>query len=145
MLEITSVKDGLVIDHIEAGFGIKIFNYLKLDKADYRVALIMNAESSQIGRKDLIKIEKENCDDIDFTMLGMISPSITIDIVKNEEIVKKIKPELPKSVTNVLFCKNPRCITSTEKYVPHIFKLYNHKKGTYKCEYCENIRRLGDM
>lgn len=105
----------------------------------------MNAESSQIGRKDLIKIEKENCDDIDFTMLGMISPSITIDIVKNEEIVKKIKPELPKSVTNVLFCKNPRCITSTEKYVPHIFKLYNHKKGTYKCEYCENIRKLGDM
>ena len=68
MLEITSVKDGLVIDHIEVGFGIKIFNYLKLDKADYRVALIMNAESSQIGRKDLIKIEKENCDDIDFTM-----------------------------------------------------------------------------
>lgn len=142
MLEITSIKNGLVIDHIEAGKGVKIFNYLNLDKTDYRVALIINAESSNLGRKDIIKIEKENCDEIDYTVLGLLSPSITINEIKNERIVGKIRPTLPKRVENILICENPSCITSTEKYVPHSFKLVNAEMGTYRCEYCDQITRL---
>lgn len=145
MLEITSIKNGLVIDHIEAGMGIKIFNYLNLDKTDYRVALIINAESKAIGRKDIIKIERENCDDIDYTVLGLLSPTITIDEVKDERIVKKVRPELPEMVENILLCKNPRCITGVEKYVPHSFKLMDREKGTYRCEYCDEITRLSDV
>ena len=102
MLEITSIKNGLVIDHIEAGMGVKIFNYLHLDKTDYRVALIINAESKNLGKKDIIKIEKDNCEDIDYTVLGLLSPSITINEVKDERIVRKVRPELPEKVENIL-------------------------------------------
>lgn len=145
MLEITSIKNGLVLDHIEAGMGIKIFNYLHLDETDYRVALIINAESKMLGRKDIIKIEKDNTDDIDFTVLGLLSPSITIDEVKNETIIRKVKPLLPDRVENILICKNPRCITGVEKYVPHSFKLMNAEKGTYRCEYCDEITKLSEV
>lgn len=145
MLEITSIKNGLVLDHIEAGMGIKIFNYLHLDETDYKVALIINAESKMLGRKDIIKIEKDNTDDIDFTVLGLLSPSITIDEVKNEIIIRKVKPELPDRVENILICKNPRCITGVEKYVPHSFKLMNAEKGTYRCEYCDEITKLSEV
>ena len=145
MLEITSIKNGLVIDHIEAGMGMKIFNYLKLDKTDYRVALIMNAERKVLGKKDILKIEKDDFMDIDYTVLGLLSPSITIDEIKDSVIIRKIKPELPKVVKNILICKNPRCITSTEKYVSHSFKLMNREKGTYSCEYCDEITRLSYM
>ena len=142
MLEITSIKNGLVIDHIEAGMGIKIFNYLELDKTDYRVALIINAESKILGKKDIIKIEKNNCHDIDYTVLGLLSPSITIDEVKNEVIVNKVKPELPERVQNIIKCKNPSCITSVEEYVPHSFVLVDKETGRYRCEYCDTITRL---
>lgn len=145
MLEITSIKNGLVIDHIEAGMGIKIFNYLELDKTDYRVALIINAESKILGKKDIIKIEKNNCGDIDYTVLGLLSPSITIDEVKNEVIINKVKPKLPKIVTNILKCKNARCITQTESYVPHSFLLMDEEKGTYRCEYCDEITKLSEV
>lgn len=145
MLEITSIKNGLVIDHIEAGMGIKIFNYLKLNKTDYRVALIMNAESKVLGKKDILKIEKDDFKDIDYTVLGLLSPSITIDEIKDSVIVRKVKPKLPIVVKNILICKNPRCITSTEKYVSHSFKLMDKEKGTYRCEYCDEITRLSDM
>ncbi|NLK96134.1 MAG: aspartate carbamoyltransferase regulatory subunit [Clostridiales bacterium] len=145
MLEITSIKNGLVIDHIEAGMGIKIFNYLHLDKSDYRVALIINAESKLLGKKDIIKIEKDNFEDIDYTVLGLLSPSITIDEVCNEKIIKKIKPKLPTKVTNILICKNPRCITGVEKYVPHSFILMDAEKGTYRCEYCDEITKLSEV
>lgn len=145
MLEITSIKNGLVIDHIEAGMGIKIFNYLNLDETDYSVALIINASSKMLGKKDIIKIEKDNIDDIDFTVLGLLSPSITIDEVKNERIVRKVKPELPERVENILICKNPRCITGVEKYVPHSFKLMDAEKGTYRCEYCDEITKLSEV
>lgn len=145
MLEITSIKNGLVIDHIEAGMGIKIFNYLELDKTDYRVALIINAESKILGKKDIIKIEKNNCHDIDYTVLGLLSPSITIDEVKNEVIINKVKPKLPKIVTNILKCKNARCITQTESYVPHSFLLMDEEKGTYRCEYCDEITKLSEV
>ena len=138
-------QEGLVIDHIEAGMGMKIFNYLKLDKTDYRVALIMNAESKVLGKKDILKIEKDDFKDIDYTVLGLLSPSITIDEIKDSVIVRKVKPKLPIVVKNILICKNPRCITSTEKYVSHSFKLMNKEKGTYRCEYCDEITRLSDM
>lgn len=145
MLEITSIKNGLVIDHIETGMGVKIFNYLGLDKSSDRVALIINAESKLIGRKDILKIEKENCEDIDYTILGLISPSITIDEVKDERIVRKVKPELPERVENILRCKNKRCITSTEKYVSHSFILMDRDKGTYRCEFCDEITKLSEV
>lgn len=145
MLEITSIKNGLVIDHIQAGIGIKIFNYLNLDKTNYRVALIINAESKRIGEKDIIKIERENFDDIDYTALGLISPYLTINEVKDGKIVEKITPELPERVENILRCKNPRCITGVEKYVPHSFILMNREKGTYRCEYCDEITRLSEV
>lgn len=145
MLEITSIKNGLVIDHIEAGMGIKIFNYLNLDKTEDKVALIINAESKFLGKKDIIKIEKMNWDDIDYTVLGLLSPSITIDEVKNERIVRKVKPELPVHVENILICRNTRCITGVEEYVPHSFILMNAEKGTYRCEYCDEITKLSEV
>ena len=143
MLEITSIKNGLVIDHIEAGMGVKIFKYLNLDKRCNQVALIINAESKRLGKKDIIKIE--DCMDIDYTILGLLSPNITINEVRNEKRTKKIKPELPKIVENILKCNNPRCITGDEKYVPHTFKLVNCEKGTYRCEYCDHIMKLSEV
>ena len=144
MLEITSLKNGLVIDHIEAGVGVKIFKYLNLDKNNERAALIINAESKQYGRKDIIKFEKEDTSDVDYTILALMSPRITIDEVKDGKIVNKVKPQLPEKVENILMCKNPRCITIDEKYVPHSFILMDREKGTYRCEYCDTITRLAD-
>lgn len=143
MLQITSIKNGLVIDHIEAGKGVKIFNYLKLDTVSNQVALIINAESKRLGRKDIIKIE--NCTDINYTVLGLLSPSITINEVRDGERSRKIKPELPKVVEDILKCNNPRCITADEDYIPHTFKLLNCEKGTYKCEYCDHIMKLSEV
>jgi len=143
LLEITSIRNGLVIDHIEAGMGVKIFNYLNLDKYSNQVALIINADSKRLGKKDIIKIE--DCTDIDYTVLGLLSPRITINEVRNEKRTKKINPELPKKVENILECNNPRCITADEKYVPHTFKLVNSDKGTYRCEYCDHIMKLSEV
>lgn len=142
MLEITSLKNGLVIDHIKAGRGMKIFNYLNLDMQKDRVALIMNAESKRLGKKDIIKIEKENCQGIDYTVLALMSPNLTINEVKDGVKVKKITPKLPKRVKDVLICKNPRCISGVEKYAPHSFVLMDEEKGTYRCEYCDEITTL---
>lgn len=143
MLKINSISNGIVIDHIKAGVGIKIFNYLGLDKADFTVALIMNAPSIKLGRKDLIKIE--NVMDIDFTVLGLIDPNITIDIIENESIKEKIKLRLPERVDDVIKCKNPRCVTSIEKYIPHVFYLVDEEKGEYRCEYCDEIYTLSEV
>jgi len=141
MLTINSIKDGIVIDHIRAGCGIKIFNYMGLDKVDFSVALIMNVDSKKLGKKDIIKIE--NVLDIDYTVLGLIDPNITIDIIEKEERKRKIKLEMPQKVENVIKCKNPRCITSVEQNVDHIFHLINAKTGEYKCEYCDEVNTLG--
>lgn len=143
MLTINSIKNGIVIDHIQAGHGMKIFNYLGLNNVDYRVALIMNAESEKLGKKDMIKIE--NTMNIDYTVLGFIDPTITIDIIKDEKIMEKIKLKLPDTIQNVIKCKNPRCITSTEKYIPHEFYLVNRKKGEYRCRYCDEIYSGGEL
>ena len=143
MLEITSIKNGIVIDHIQAGIGVKIFNYLKLDTKDYSVALIINADSKKFGKKDIIKIE--NCDKLDYTVLGLLSPTITICEVKDEKIINKVIPILPSKVENIIKCKNASCITIQEAYVPHSFILVDKETGRYRCEYCDEITKLSDL
>ncbi|MDO5038953.1 aspartate carbamoyltransferase regulatory subunit [Clostridium sp.] len=140
MLEITSIKNGLVIDHIKAGVGIKIFNHLNLEKSDLSVALIMNVPSNRSGKKDIIKIE--DIEKINYEVLAMLSPNVTVNEIRNEKIVNKIIPELPQTVEGIITCDNVRCITSDEKYVPQIFNLVDRSEATYKCEYCDHIMTL---
>lgn len=137
MLTINSIRNGIVIDHIKAGYGIKIYNYLKLDEAEFPTALIMNAVSKKKGAKDMIKIE--NVMNLDLTVLGFLDPNITVNIIENEKIKEKIQLKLPAEIENVIKCNNPRCVTSVEKYVAHKFKLVDEKNGEYKCEYCDEI------
>jgi aspartate carbamoyltransferase regulatory subunit len=143
MLNIAQIKNGIVIDHIKAGQGIRIFDWLGLAKAPYTVAFVVNASSQHMGRKDIIKID--NTITIDLAILGLIDPNITVNIIENEAITKKIKLRLPERVENILQCKNPRCVTFTEKYIPHIFILDDPKRGSYRCEYCDEIRLAGDF
>ena len=135
MLNITQINNGIVIDHIRAGQGIKVFNWLGLDKAGYTVAFVLNASSRRLIKKDLIKID--NTIRINFDVLGLIDPNITVNIIKDGSISKKIKLQLPDKVVNVLICNNPRCITSTEKYIPHTFHLEDPQQKSYRCEYCD--------
>lgn len=137
MLNIESIKSGLVIDHIRAGSGAKIFSWLGLDKAEYSVALIMNVPSKAMGKKDIIKID--NIINIDYSVLGFIDPNITVNVIKNEQIAEKITLSLPEKVENVIKCKNPRCITTTENYVSQIFHLVDKGKGQYRCGYCDEL------
>ena len=143
MLEITSIKNGFVLDHIRAGVGVKIFKYLNLEAGQNEVALIINAKSMKNGRKDIIKIE--NATEIDFTVLALLSPGITINEIKNEVRVRKIKPSLPKQVKGIINCDNPRCITNDEKYLEHVFDLVNEDNGSYKCQYCDTIINLSEV
>ena len=139
MLNIEKIRNGIVIDHIKAGQGIHIFNWLGLDKAPYTVAFVVNANSRNLGKKDIIKID--NTITINFDVLGLIDPNITVNVIEDEKITRKINLKLPERVENVILCKNPRCITSTEKYVPHIFHLENEKKRSYRCEYCDEVQK----
>ena len=132
MLEITSIKNGLVIDHIKAGFGIKIFNHLNLEKSDLSVALIMNVKSNRGGR----------IEEINYEILAMLSPNITINEVRDEKIINKIVPNLPKKAQNIIVCENERCVTQDEDYVPQSFILVDEKEATYRCEYCDHICKL---
>ncbi|MBW4828961.1 MAG: aspartate carbamoyltransferase regulatory subunit [Clostridiaceae bacterium] len=137
MLYIDSIVNGIVIDHIKVGYGFKIFNYLGLNNVDCRVALIMNSPSKKCGKKDMIKIE--NVMDLDLTMLGFIDPNITVNIIENEKIKEKISLSLPEKIEGVIKCKNPRCVTSTERNIKHIFVLTDEEKGIYRCQYCDHI------
>jgi aspartate carbamoyltransferase regulatory subunit len=132
-----------MLDHINAGMGVKIFRYLNLDKLGHQVALIINADSKKMGKKDIIKIE--NIEEINYTVLGLLSPGITINEVRNEKIISKVNPELPNKIQDILICENPNCITLQEKYVPHSFTLVDKEKGSYKCEYCEQIVNLSEV
>ncbi len=143
MLSIAKIKNGLVIDHIKAGQGIRIFNWLGLGKADYRVAFLVNASSKHMGKKDIIKID--NVIDINYAILGLIDPNITVNVIENEHITEKISLRLPERVENILTCKNPRCVTSTEKYAPHVFHLVDEATGLYRCEYCDEPRSTEDF
>ena len=136
MLNIDSIQNGIVIDHIQAGKGMRIYELLELDKLDCCVALIKNARSSKMGRKDIIKIEGDLA--INFDVLGFIDNNITVCTIKNGELVKKENIVLPRRIKNVVKCKNPRCITTIEQELTHIFKLTDRKKGVYRCIYCES-------
>ena len=141
MLNVDTIKNGLVIDHIRAGSGPRIFSWLGLDRANFCVALIMNVPSKQYGRKDIIKID--NIINIDYSVLGFIDPNITVNVVSDEHIVRKISLSLPDRVENIIKCKNPRCITSTESYLPQVFRLVDKKRTEYRCEYCDELYRAG--
>lgn len=135
MLNIDSIQNGIVIDHIQAGKGMRIYELLELDKLDCCVALIKNARSSKLGRKDIIKIEGDLA--INFDVLGFIDNNITVCTIKNGELVKKENIVLPRRIKNVVKCKNPRCITSTEENLDQIFVLCDEKAHRYRCLYCE--------
>ena len=134
-MEINSISSGIVIDHIRAGFALKVMEHLNIDTGRGAVALIMNVASQKHGRKDLIKLE--NIESVDVDVLGLIDHNATVIYIKNGQVSKKVKLSLPASVTNVIKCKNPRCVTSVEP-VPHVFHLVDDS-GKYRCEFCDNI------
>lgn len=136
MLNIGGLNQGFVIDHIKAGGAMKIYSYLNLENLDCSVAIIKNAKSNKMGKKDIIKIEG-TLEGINLDMLGALDHKITINIIENGVIIDKIHPELPEFVDNILKCKNPRCITSIEQGIPHTFKLTDKENGVYRCVYCE--------
>ncbi len=135
MLNIGGLTNGIVIDHIKAGKSMEIYHYLKLDKMDCCVAIIKNAKSNKMGKKDIIKIEGPI--NVDINMLAVLDHHITINIIENGIITIKKSPELPLEVTNIIKCKNPRCITSIEQELSHRFRLTNREKRVYRCIYCD--------
>ena len=134
-MHIYYIKNGIVIDHIAAGKGMELYKLLKLDQLDCSVALIKNAVSQKMGKKDIIKIDTDF--QVDMDILGYVDPGVTVAIIRDGNTVEKKKLTLPKQLTNVIFCKNPRCISSTEQELPHIFRLTDAKTKTYRCMYCE--------
>ena len=143
MLNIAKIRNGLVIDHIRAGLGIRIFNWLGLDRAGVPVAFIVNAPSKEMGKKDMLKIDETIA--IDYAVLGLIDHNITVNVIENEVITEKIHMTLPDRVENVLVCKNPRCVTQVEKSAPQVFVLSDRAKGVYRCEYCDEARGEIDL
>ena len=138
-MNIDSIKNGIVIDHIKAGKGMEIYNLLELDKLDCSIAIIKNVMSRKLGKKDIIKIDSDF--DVDLDVLGYIDPGVTIDVIKDGVLVEKKKVELPAQLKNVIKCKNPGCITSIEQELPHIFVLADEAKEIYRCKYCEEKYR----
>ncbi|MBE6796865.1 MAG: aspartate carbamoyltransferase regulatory subunit [Ruminococcaceae bacterium] len=134
-MNIDSIKNGIVIDHITAGKAMKIYDLLGLDKLECSVALIRNVTSKKMGKKDIIKVDYDL--DIDTDVLGYIDPDATINVIKNGVIVDKKTIELPEKLTNVVFCKNPRCICTTEQELANIFTLTDRENRVYRCLYCE--------
>lgn len=134
-MNIDSIKNGIVIDHIEAGKGMEIYSLLHLDLLDCPVAIIKNVTSRKMGKKDIIKVDAEI--NLDMDILGYVAPEATVDIIKNGELCEKKKMTLPEKLTDVIFCKNPRCITTTEQELPHIFNLTDKAEKVYRCAYCE--------
>ena len=136
MLNVGALKEGYVLDHIKAGKSMTIYHDLKLDKLDCTVAIIKNARSNKMGKKDIIKVECP-IDKLDLDILGFIDHNITVNIIKDEKIVEKKELRLPKQVVNVIKCKNPRCITSIEQGLKQTFILSDRKRHIYRCMYCE--------
>ncbi|MBQ3902385.1 MAG: aspartate carbamoyltransferase regulatory subunit [Lachnospiraceae bacterium] len=137
MLNISGIQEGYVLDHIKAGMSLRIYHDLKLDKLNRgTVAIIMNAVSSKMGKKDIIKVECP-VDAIDLDILGYIDHNITVNIIKDDKIIEKRALSLPKEIKNVIKCKNPRCITSIEQELDQVFFLSDPATETYRCKYCE--------
>ena len=135
-MKIDSIKDGVVIDHIPAGLGMEIYHFLHLDVLDCSVALMKNVTSKKMGKKDIIKVDTLIQSDLD--VLAYFDTDITINVIKNGERVEKKKPELPEKLVDIITCKNPRCITTTEQEIQQIFKLTDRKNRVYRCIYCES-------
>lgn len=140
MLNVGAINEGYVLDHIKAGTAMTIFKYLKLDKTDLTVAIIKNAKSNKIGKKDMIKVECP-IGTLDLDILGFVDHTITCNLIKDGVIVEKKELSMPKQVVNVIQCKNPRCITSIEQELDHVFVLTDPEKAVYRCKYCETKYR----
>ena len=134
-MNIDSIKNGIVIDHITAGKAMELYFHLGLDKLDYQVAIIKNASSKKMGKKDIIKVDGNV--ELDMNVIGFFDPGATVTIIKDSAVVEKKKITLPAKITNVILCKNPRCITTTEQELPHVFRLTDEKNRIYRCLYCE--------
>ncbi|MCQ2477464.1 MAG: aspartate carbamoyltransferase regulatory subunit [Clostridia bacterium] len=134
-MNIDSIQNGVVIDHITAGSGMKLYDLLGLDKLDCSVAIIKNVHSGKMGKKDIIKIDADI--PIDFDVIGYVDPGVTLDFIKDGVRVDKKNVDLPEKLKGVIKCHNPRCITSTEQELPHVFKLTDREKKIYRCIYCE--------
>ena len=138
-MKIGHIENGIVLDHITPGNGMNIYNVLNLGKLDCTVALIKNADSPKMGKKDIIKISTHL--DIDLDVLGYLDPGITVNIIRDGEVAEQKKLALPERVVGVIKCRNPRCITSVEQGIIHEFKLTDRKKGVYRCIYCEQAAK----
>ena len=136
MLNVGALREGFVLDHIKAGKAMTIYHDLKLDKLDCTVAIIKNAKSNKMGKKDIIKVECP-IEDLDLDILGFIDHNITVNIIQNEKVVAKKCLHLPHEIRNVIRCKNPRCITSIEQGLDHVFVLTDPDEEVYRCKYCE--------
>lgn len=134
-MKIDSIQNGIVLDHITAGMALRVYQDLELNKLDCSIAMLQNVKSNKMGKKDILKIDQEY--DVNFDVLGYIDPNITVSIIKDGQTVEKKKLALPHKLINVKKCKNPRCITSTEPGIQHIFKLTDEKNRVYRCIYCE--------
>ncbi len=134
-MNVDSITNGFVIDHINSGKGMRIYELLGLDNAECSVAIIKNVNSKKHGKKDIIKVDANI--PIDFNIIGYVAPGATVNIIRDGELVEKLFIELPETLTNVIKCKNPRCITSTEQEINHVFKLTDKENGIYRCLYCE--------
>ena len=143
MVVIDSITKGIVIDHIKAGYGMKVLEYLNIDTSQDTIAFIMNANSKKHARKDIIKIDKLT--DVDLTALGLVDHNATVNIIEDHLVVRKIKLSMPYKVVNVIKCKNPRCITSIEHGLQHVFHLVDANTKEYRCEYCDDIVKAGEL
>ncbi|MCI8348007.1 MAG: aspartate carbamoyltransferase regulatory subunit [Firmicutes bacterium] len=139
-MNIDGVKSGIVIDHIKAGKSMMVYELLGLDKVDSCVAIIQNAASTKYGKKDIVKIDE--IIDLDYDLLGYVDSNITVNIVNDGKLSKKLHMELPETLKNVVKCKNPRCITSVEQEIVQTFKLINKEKKVYRCAYCDAEHKI---
>lgn len=135
-MNVDEIKNGFVIDHIKAGQGMEIYRFLGLEHLDCPIAIIKNALSRRMGCKDIIKVDTDTVPDL--SVLGYIDPDVTVNLIKDGKNVKKYHPLLPLEIVDIVKCKNPRCITSTEQELPHVFKLTDPDSRTYRCVYCES-------
>ena len=144
-MEVTSIVNGIIIDHVPAGTALKVLEYLRIDPSKTRLALIMNADSHLYGRKDIIKIEDESGKDnqrIDLDVLGLVARTATVGIVRDGSIVEKKQPTLPEHVVNIISCRNPRCVTTTERGIRQRFHLVHSDRQEYRCDYCDEEAKL---
>ncbi|MDD2218072.1 MAG: aspartate carbamoyltransferase regulatory subunit [Eubacteriales bacterium] len=133
---IGQIKNGIVLDHITAGKGMDLYQILGLDKLECQVAIIKNADSAKLGKKDIIKINEVI--DINFDAIGYVDPRVTVNIINDGKLIKRTRIQMPEIIEDIIICKNPRCITTTEQDIKHVFKLTDREKGIYRCIYCES-------